>query len=455
MTEFTGVTSPDIDYSPSLELYECYNNFQHVNSDDHHLPEYESAPDEATCGNDDGCMETAYGEVGYWEEYHRRRYEIIYGDDMDRSLAGAPAETGMYATESDDAVATPWTFAKLQAAYESSVLEEREEYAYLIERWKETEAAGYVWDAQMGEWLPPEPSDPAEAPPWTLAELQAEYDSADLDDKLREEYGETLERWRAAEAAGYVWDTRTGKWARVEPQEDHSFLSLSHLPSGQVHHIAELPLSFSAKSTTGSSASPTPPPTKSSDLARSTRSTTKASSQKSPRKSPIRRKELKPRALLRPRRRGQSARVKPLRAVRSGHHSAGVTMCPACGTTPPSVGDDRRCSPHTVPIVSAVVHRPREPVPPDIPADAAFLKSRRRPYSIAIPRVAKPPDILADVAFLASSRRSFSVGIPRAPNSPDVHHIPVVSGTATNSEESISAQRRRNALRRLAKKGKG
>jgi hypothetical protein len=30
---------------------------------------------------DDGCMQTAYGEPGYWEEYQHRRYEIIYGVD--------------------------------------------------------------------------------------------------------------------------------------------------------------------------------------------------------------------------------------------------------------------------------------------------------------------------------------------------------------------------------------
>ncbi|KAJ7486898.1 hypothetical protein FB451DRAFT_1535137 [Mycena latifolia] len=33
-------------------------------------------------GGDAGCMEIAYGEPGYWEEYHRRRYEILYGSDV-------------------------------------------------------------------------------------------------------------------------------------------------------------------------------------------------------------------------------------------------------------------------------------------------------------------------------------------------------------------------------------
>ncbi|KAJ7088059.1 hypothetical protein B0H15DRAFT_842256, partial [Mycena belliarum] len=51
-------------------------------------PEYEDDPSDFRSHgaldaeeSDNGCMQTAYGEPGYWEEYHRRRYAILYGSD--------------------------------------------------------------------------------------------------------------------------------------------------------------------------------------------------------------------------------------------------------------------------------------------------------------------------------------------------------------------------------------
>ncbi|KAJ7892033.1 hypothetical protein B0H14DRAFT_3691343, partial [Mycena olivaceomarginata] len=49
---------------------------------------------EAVENVDDGCMQTGYWQPGCWEEYHRRRCEILYGSDCE-------GDTGI-AGESDD-----------------------------------------------------------------------------------------------------------------------------------------------------------------------------------------------------------------------------------------------------------------------------------------------------------------------------------------------------------------
>ncbi|KAJ7160537.1 hypothetical protein C8R43DRAFT_947748 [Mycena crocata] len=82
---------------------------------------YDEPPDEYTCDEeepyasdgayyeeveaDDGLMETEYGEPGYWEEYHRRRYEILYGSDS----VGDEGVTDVYDEETPSAKPDPPT----------------------------------------------------------------------------------------------------------------------------------------------------------------------------------------------------------------------------------------------------------------------------------------------------------------------------------------------------------
>ncbi|KAJ7155196.1 hypothetical protein C8R46DRAFT_1117173 [Mycena filopes] len=379
----TGVTSLDVDDTPAMEPYVSYDDYHYPNGGDYHPPapaaEYESSEDDATCRNDYGCMETVYGEAGYWEEYHRRRYEIIYGED---SVGVAESELN----------------------------------------------------------VPTDP-DPVDAPPWTLAELQAAYDSGDMVEEDLEECAQMLEDWRAAEAAGYVWDPQTGEW--LHQSDDQDDLSLhdgySSCPPTEiasddvVHHVGDLALLLPTKLTSGGTLSlPTSPPTTPSTPAKSDMLTAKNPPQKSPRKRTARRKVSPPRTPPQPRRPGRSTRFRAQRVVRSSHRPAGITMGPASGATPPSVRDGRRCSPHTVPIVPAAVHLPRVPAPPDIAAtvNTSFVASGRSPDVVVIPRAAKPPDI---------------------------RHVPAYPSASGDTKQNLSpsARRRRNALRRLAKKGKG
>ncbi|KAJ7123906.1 hypothetical protein C8R46DRAFT_1050302 [Mycena filopes] len=336
---------------------------------------------------DDRCMEISYGEAGYWEEYHRRRYEIIYGED---SVPVAESELEELVAPTASADAGP---------------------------------------------------DPRDAPPWTLAELQAAYDSGDMVEEDLEECAQMLEQWRAAEAAGYVWDPQTGEWLHQSDDQDnlslhdgYSFCPPTNFASDDaVHHVGELAQLLPTKSTSGGTLSlPTSPSTTPSTPVKSATLTAKNQSQKSPRKRTARRKAFPPRSLPQPRRPGRSTRFRAQRVVRSSHRPAGITMGPASGATPPSVRDGRRCSPHTVPIVPAAVHLPRVPAPPDIPAtvNASFVASGWSPDVVVIPRAAKPPDI---------------------------RHVPAYPSATGDTKENLSpsARRRRNAMRRIAKKGKG
>ncbi|KAJ7934531.1 hypothetical protein B0H13DRAFT_2305624 [Mycena leptocephala] len=114
-----------------------------------------------------------------------------------------------------------------------------------------------------------------------------------------------------------------------------------------------------------------------------------------------------------------------------------ATIGPASRATPPAVADNSRCSLDTVPLVAADVHAQKEPVPPDIPASAfPSIAGPPSPAVVCIPRRPKPPNIRNQLAPT------------RPPN-----RVGAVVSQLKNS--NATAERRRNAQRRLAKKGKG
>ncbi|KAF8187644.1 hypothetical protein K438DRAFT_1764802 [Mycena galopus ATCC 62051] len=71
---------PHYDDAAYRGYYEQYDSYVCENSPTTLYPDESYAYEDA--GGDGDCMEIAYGEPGYWEEYHWRRYEIIYGTDV-------------------------------------------------------------------------------------------------------------------------------------------------------------------------------------------------------------------------------------------------------------------------------------------------------------------------------------------------------------------------------------
>ena len=363
-----------------------------------------------------------------------------------------------------------------------------------------------------------EPLDTAPAP-LTLEELQASYDRGEIPEDDRNECARLLGELWACEledqrliAAGYVWNEELGDYVHpaeadssVEYESDEADFDavcpLGHAPS-DVHHLTELasPISVPHPSITPAPASsaahyrlprPGPHPKNSKFSKRPFFPRAQA---------PFRRQAFIPRATptlskSRPKRRRTRARASHRDppphldtttsppAVRLSNENADATV-PASSATPPPVVDESHCSPDTVPAVAADVLVPEEPVPPDIAVpsedcgpDAVPILKQPVPPDIRLPTASEtvsspskdppapdlvlipwqpgPPNIAAGPTTTPASRECTSVTtyvapipVPKPPN--------ISSSTISQlKDHSTSAQRRRNAQRRIAKKGKG
>ncbi|KAJ7475016.1 hypothetical protein FB451DRAFT_1465440 [Mycena latifolia] len=233
---------------------------------------------------DTGCMETAYGEPGYWEEYHRRRYEILYGADPGDELGSAetPAdasepvcdvvELALHGAAAD----SPYNEHEYEESAEFHSVEEDEALAWQ-DMWERGPLVGeneLAWaeameawrqriesDEQSSEESTSEDADPYESAsdeefvlsmtpahveslddvpePPTLEELQASYDRGDIPESDREECARLLGELWACQlederllAAGYVWDEEMGEYihpaamdspAECDEEEDSGF----------------------------------------------------------------------------------------------------------------------------------------------------------------------------------------------------------------------------------------
>ncbi|KAJ6563279.1 hypothetical protein DFH09DRAFT_1082338 [Mycena vulgaris] len=234
---------------------------------------------ETSCG-DAECMEIAYGEPGYWEEYHRRRYEIIHGLDCEEVaespyvsenngevVGGAPFSEGLYddvAVEVADVDAEAAGLLEVeveawQVMWERGprVGENENELAWAeaMEAWrqrletdlKNEEGVADVPESDISALVPSDDESPAIgdtpdphesiAAPETLEELQAAYDHGQIPEADREECGRLLGELWACElgdqrllAAGYVWDEELGKY--VHPVETDSLAEYDDAADG-------------------------------------------------------------------------------------------------------------------------------------------------------------------------------------------------------------------------------
>ncbi|KAJ7833939.1 hypothetical protein B0H14DRAFT_2591148 [Mycena olivaceomarginata] len=187
---------------------------------------------------DDGCMQIAYGEPGYWEEYQRRRYEIIYGVDSVEEEESPPPSEG----EGD------WDDGG--AAIED---DEASEWAAAWERGPRLDENELVWAEAMKAWRQTIELDAADSavdfkPKRALSSLRAAsltrlYDRGDIADSDREECARILRELWACEledqrllAAGYVWDEEMGEYVHpvetdtpVEYDADEGDFEIAHL----------------------------------------------------------------------------------------------------------------------------------------------------------------------------------------------------------------------------------
>ncbi|KAJ6539797.1 hypothetical protein DFH09DRAFT_69049 [Mycena vulgaris] len=249
-----------------------------------------------TSYGDAECMEIAYGEPGYWEEYHRRRYEIIHGLDFeegaespyvsenDGDVGGADLSEGLYdevAVEAADVDAEAaglladeveawevmWERGPRVGQNELAWAEEMEEWRQRLEMGADHEE-GDTDDPDQGPILPtsfldaPAVSFPADvahnvAVPPTLEELQAMWDHGEIPEEDRAECARLLgELWvceledQRLLTAGYSWDEETGEY--VHPDETYSSsncdddeddLPVEYVdihPTCDVRHLAEI-----------------------------------------------------------------------------------------------------------------------------------------------------------------------------------------------------------------------
>ncbi|KAJ6564919.1 hypothetical protein DFH09DRAFT_1082028 [Mycena vulgaris] len=509
-----------------------------------------------------GTMQIAYGEPGYWDEYHRRRYEIIYGSDC-----GEEELPETSCDEYDDAVEVPGTGGSCDvpnvsgdcAASEWAVSDGAESEAIAWEAaWERGPLIGeneLDWAVAMDAWrqrieadeesceeditddfvsyapAPDEESvhvpaleyledhlDAAPAP-LTLEELQASYDRGEIPEDDRDECARLLgELWvceledQRLIAAGYVWNEELGDYVHpaeadssVEYESDEADFDavcpLGHTPS-DIHHRTELappipvphtPITPALPSSAAHYRSPRPGPRPKNSKFSKRPLFPRA-------QAPFRRQSFIPRAppplsKSRPKRHRTRARASHRDlpphldtttsppAVRVSNENADATV-PASSATPPPIVDESRCSPDTVPAVAADVLVPEEPVPPDIavpsedcrpdavptlkqpvPPDirrptasetvSAPSKDPPAPDVVLIPRQPGPPNIAAEQTTTPAARECTSVAAYGAPI--PVPKPPNISSSTISQlkDRSASAQRRRNAQRRIARKGKG
>ncbi|KAF8199241.1 hypothetical protein K438DRAFT_1823308 [Mycena galopus ATCC 62051] len=481
-----------------------------------------------------GCMEIEYGQPGYWEEYHRRRYEIIYGSE-----AGEEEEEILEASDGvGDLRPDP------PAMYEGSVSLGQDDAAEVadseegesVHAWNEVWERGplpgeneLAWAEAMEAWrqrievngdsgdessadsfIPYVPESDTEfihtsteelrdivSPLPTLEELQASYDRGEIPEEDHEEGVRLLGELWACEledqrlsAAGYVWNEELGEYIHpAEPAEydtDKEDFVAAYLVTHavcEVQHLAELtppvPIPviphrlvparvFPRRSFPLSSRRPF-----SLSKPKFTKRPFFARMQTPPLRRPFIPKARPPPAKTRKRHHvpphasrsmprdppphmDTNTKTSPLAAVFSAENAA--AMAPAPSATPPPVVDDSRCSLGTVPIVAVEVLVPKEPVPPDIPSTpsaTSLPSSKDSPVdTVLIPKEPGPPNIHATTISMSAVPARTTVPnsvvptpVPKPPNIPPVA-LPQLK------DLSASAQRRRNAQRRIAKKGK-
>ncbi|KAJ7154881.1 hypothetical protein C8R43DRAFT_1235155 [Mycena crocata] len=512
---------------------------------------------------DDGLMETEYGEPGYWEEYHRRRYEILYGSDSE----GDEGVTDVYDEETHvafEAAAAPYSYGEPDAGphaeevvvaeavehgrepiFEAEALDEDDilawrelwergpsmgenelAWAEAMDAWRQRiEASAYEDESTVEDLTPaaveegpicaPSPIyvEPTldEAPPMTLEELQASYDRGEIPEEDRAECARMLGELWACEledqrllAAGYVWDDELGEYVHPDGSDSSEEYDAEEEDVVWVEHadVPNVPLTALAGAHTPSfSSHHTPPPELPKHQLAPRRRFPRSAKLKSPLEFrnrrcrmfiPAQRRPLPPvprapRSKLRRRtnkgRTTVTSNVKRdlpphLALVVSSAESTNLapstpsaavsTIVPAPSATPPPVADDSRCSLATVPIVAASILDAEDPLPPDIPTFLSAAPPTNKnpvPDAVVIPRVPKPPNILVT----ATTTSSVSHPIPVSPPVPActsvidaVLRVPVpkppkiaVPASAQVVVLNASAQRRRNAQRRIAKKGKG
>ncbi|KAJ7675654.1 hypothetical protein DFH06DRAFT_1170132 [Mycena polygramma] len=471
--------------------------------------------EEESC-DDCGCMEIAYGEPGYWEEYERRRYEILYGDDAGEVLE----ECSVVDEAAFETAAPPFPRAASEDSAQS-VLEEmrhsgdedawtaawdlgpREgenelDWAESMEVWRQhlvEDVRGSVpshnvapddyADLFSDESLAPaaacqgvevEPQCDIRSQP-TLEEMQELYDRGAIPEAEREDCARMLHELWACEledqrllAAGYVWDEETGEYvhpaepdALLEYDRDADEFGVAHSPgygAYDVQRVTELvapappspPARIRTPARPNVRASPPtfrrrsfPPPRphfpprrtffQKSGQRRPVYSHSQTARRGHPRvpARTTKRREPPPHLLL----------ISPSAPAAKPPSASVAAMAPASRATPPCVADSSRCSLHTGAIAPADVRPTKEPVPPDIAAATTTVSA---PDAVVIPRLPKPPNIPLPAVLSIDSVPSGTV-----PNHP-IKPVPPIVGL---ERMSAAAQRRVNAQRRLAKKGKG
>ncbi|KAJ7127558.1 hypothetical protein C8R43DRAFT_957763 [Mycena crocata] len=462
---------------------------------------------------DDGLMEIECGQPGYWEEYQRRRYEIIHGtdsaeveypdasgDDAELVLDGTVQGDRRYTeldvdaveqysvdaaavTSGDDDGKSSW-----MAVWDLGppIGENEVAWAEAMDVWRQRIASRvteHSYEPDCAEesvtYAPPPAAcvvdhvvelGVAEQPPMedallSLEELQAAYDRGEIPDEDREECARMLGELWACEledqcllAAGHVWNDELGEYMHpdgsdlseeYEVEEDDVMLN-EHADVYSASDVPDLPLVALSGINAPSFPSQHAPPLKSSD----------SKHQFAPRRHFSRAPKLK----FRPDpAHGQRIHtLMPKRRPSTRASEAAGTMVPAPSATPPPVADDSRCSLATVPIVAADIRHAKDPVPPDkqtssIATHAAAVKLV--PDAILIPRLPKPPNICAARTTVSSVSPSVPVRISvpdsvlrvAVPKPPKILAPAAAQVAAHNS----SAQHCLNAQRRIAKKGKG
>ncbi|KAJ7449357.1 hypothetical protein B0H11DRAFT_2247286 [Mycena galericulata] len=288
MTENPSVNH--FDYTPSLRPFPLSHYFE--------LSGASSVP-----GGKRDISRCLWLDGGYWEEYHRRRYEIIYGSDFgedeeelpetsdEEHRAGgfsgavdpydAPDVSGDYASaEMVELEGAEDEVAIWEATWERGppVGENELEWAVTMDAWRQRIEAGADIDEESGAdavsaYAPAAdrglvripPFECAEAPldvvtvPPTFEELQAACDRGEIPEADREECARLLGELWACEledqgllAAGYVWNEELGDYVHAtetdlpeeyeREEDDGTSADLVVDGACDVHHLVEASL---------------------------------------------------------------------------------------------------------------------------------------------------------------------------------------------------------------------
>ncbi|KAJ7815463.1 hypothetical protein B0H13DRAFT_1924163 [Mycena leptocephala] len=104
-----------------------------------------------------GCMRIAYGEPGYWEEYQRRRYEIIYGADSgeEADTLEDDAEPALDAAAADDPYEEPDELHEYAVEVARIPCVEEDAAAAWVAMWERGSLVGeneLAWAEAMDAW---------------------------------------------------------------------------------------------------------------------------------------------------------------------------------------------------------------------------------------------------------------------------------------------------------------